>query len=100
MHQIREDGPRTKLTKQSADLAPVVGAVSGEVLHGLPERILVHAEIERLVFEDAIEIRLRNTVGEGKEFFRVWSPEFAQRRDRLQACSIREGGWRASLKAL
>ena len=52
------------LAEQRGHLASMIGAVIHEVLHRLPKRIAVHAEFQRLVFQDAIQILLRQSAHE------------------------------------
>ena len=59
VHQVGQDRLRAVLPQHRGDLAAMVGAVIDQVLHGLPERILIDAEVQCLVFHDPIEIGLR-----------------------------------------
>jgi len=100
VHEVGQNRLVTELAKESCDLAAVIGAMIGQVLHGLPERIFVHAEIEGLVFEDAIEICLCDARGEDQQFFCVGPPIFTECCDRLRGGGVGESRRRAALKAL
>src|SRR5262245_40130150 len=90
VHQVGEDWFGAELAEKRCYLAARVSAVISEVLHGLPERIFVYAEIERFVFEDAIEIGLGKAVGKSEQFVGVRPPELAQCSDGLRTGSIRK----------
>jgi len=64
VHQVRRDGLRTVLAQHCGDLAAVIGTVISEMLQRLPEGIRVDSKIDRLVFEHAVEFRLRQAVDE------------------------------------
>src|SRR6266404_2775943 len=59
MHQVGQDCSRAMLTEQRGDLPAMVAAVIDQMLHRLPQRIAVHAEFQRLVFHNAVQVALR-----------------------------------------
>src|SRR5581483_3809522 len=61
VHQVKENRLASKLPQQGSDLATMIGSMIYNVQHRLPERILVHAEFERLVFHLAGEVRLSHS---------------------------------------
>src|ERR1700730_4335867 len=67
MHQVGEDRLRAVLSQHGGDLTAMVGAVIHEVLHGLPEGILVHAKLQGLVFESTVQILLSETTNETQQ---------------------------------
>ena len=56
MHQVGQDRLRSQLTEHGRDLAAMVRAVIYEMQQGLPERILIDAELQRVVFDVAIKV--------------------------------------------
>src|SRR6267142_468976 len=78
MHEIGQDGLRAVLTQHRGDLAAVIAAVIHDVLHGLPERIAVDAELERFVFHYAVEIALRQAANEIKQPRLEFAPALAK----------------------
>src|SRR6266478_5411890 len=88
MHQVGQDCRCTELPQQSGDLSAMVAAVIHEVLHGLPEGIAVHAEFQRFVFHDAIEIALREGTNEIEEARLKFAPALAQGGDVRILCSV------------
>src|SRR4030095_7874103 len=78
----------------------MVGAVIHEMLHGLPERILVHAEIDGLVLHNAIEVVLCNAADESEQPLGLGLPIFAESRGGLDGGIARNGSRRAALKTL
>ncbi len=58
MHQVSEKRLHAVLAEHRGNLSAVIRPVIGEMLQRLPERIFVRAEVDRLVFENAVELRL------------------------------------------
>src|SRR4029077_3280649 len=81
MHQVGEDCRHAELTQQGRDLAAMVAAVIHDVLHRLPERVAVDAELQRFVFHDAIEIALVEIAHEIEEARLELAPALAEGRD-------------------
>src|SRR5256884_5250485 len=54
VHQVRQYRLCAKLPQQRGDLSAVIGAVISKVLHRFPKRIAVNAELQRLVFNNAV----------------------------------------------
>ena len=85
MDQIGEYWFNSKLAQQRRDLAAVVSAVISEVLQRLPDWILIVAEIDGLIFHDAIKVGLLQFRYERQQGFRLWLPMIAKCSHRLKA---------------
>src|SRR5882672_118314 len=100
MHQVCRDGLRAELPQQRRDLAAMIGAVIRQMLHRFPERIAIDAELQRFIFEHAVEIRLRQAAHKTEQARFEFVPAFAQACHIRELCRVRKRGWRAPLKAL
>ncbi len=67
MHEVGQDGLGAVLPQHGGDLAAVIGPMVDHVLQGLPQGISVDAELERLVFESAVEIGLRQAANKSQK---------------------------------
>src|ERR1700719_82710 len=94
VHEIGEHGRCARLPEHGCNLAAMIGAVVRKMLQRLPDRILVHAKFERLVFHFAIEVALRKAPYECEQSLCLRRPVTTQRGGRLDARKIRESGWR------
>src|SRR6267378_2569546 len=100
VHQVGRNRLRAELPQQRCDLSAVVGTVIGEMLHGFPERIAIDAEFQRLVFENAVEIRLRQAAHETEQAPFEFVPALAQACHILELRRAGKRRWRSPLKAL
>ena len=98
MHKVGRNRFRAVLTNHRRNLAAVVGSMVCKMLQRLPERIGVHPKVERLVFKDAIEFRLRQAVNKVEQRFCLRRPMFAKRANGLYIREIRNRRMRASVK--
>ena len=67
MHQVRQDRLRAELPQKRCDLPAMIASVIHDMLHRLPERIAVNAELQRLVLHNTIEVRLRQPAHKTKQ---------------------------------
>src|SRR5580693_4169901 len=74
VHQVGEDGLSAELAQHRGDLAAMVGAVIDDVLERLRERIGIDAELHRFVFDDAVDVFLREAADEIEEIGGLGSP--------------------------
>src|SRR5207245_2248881 len=98
MHQVRQDRLRAELPQKRCDLPAMIASVIHDMLHRLPERIAVNAELQRLVFYRAVQIRLRQPAHKTEQPRLVFVPAFFKTRDVLKLCCIWKRFWRAALK--
>src|SRR5271157_1027319 len=76
MHQVGEYRLRAELAKQRGDLPAMIGSVIDHVLHGLPQGIAIGSKFERAIFEEAVQILLREAVHKGKQGSFLGQPVF------------------------
>src|SRR5258707_12427421 len=98
MHQVGQDGLRAVLAQHRRDLAAVICAVIYNVLHGLPQRIAVDAELQRFVFQYPVKIALRQAANEIEQARLEFAPALAKGGHVRILLGIRERGWRAALE--
>src|SRR3981081_3386737 len=77
----------------------MVAAVINDMLHGLPERIAVDAELESLVFQHAVQVALRETTSERQKARLKFQPALLQTGDIGVLGDVRKGRGGAALKA-
>ena len=78
VHEVGEDGLSAELAEHRGDLAAVIGAVIDDVLERLPQRIGVDAEFHCFVFDDAIDVGLREAADVVEEVRGDGVPMFMQ----------------------
>ena len=100
MHEVGEDGLGAELAEHGGDLAAVIGAVIDDVLERLPERIGVDAEVHCFVFDDAVDVCLREGADEIEEIGGDGIPFRFERGEVGELCGVGEGGWGFAFEAL
>src|SRR5215472_1236588 len=99
MHEVGQNRFGAQLPQECGYLSAVIRSVVYQVLHRLPERILVYAEPQRFVFHHAIEVRL------GQATHEIQQPGFELIPAGFEGCHVAElrgvwqRRWRATLKA-
>src|SRR6266849_10155472 len=88
VHQVCSDGLCAKLPQQRGHLSAVIRPVIDQMLHRFPKRIPVNAELQRLVINNAIQIRLRQPPNETKQARFVFVPALPQARNILELSRV------------
>src|SRR5712692_3038249 len=100
VHEVREDRLRAELPQKRRDLSAMIGAVIHEMLHRLPERVAIDAELQRLVFHHAIQVGLSQAPHKAQQARFVLIPALLKARNIVEFSRAGKRSRRAALEAL